>query len=794
MPKEVLNNTLTTQSVRCSHCNDTTVHPIVDEDKFFCCYGCQTVFHALKEKDLLHYYKLKESSEAQNYSPRENFSKKDFSYMNDEKFKNEFIKFTPNGLEIKFYLEGIHCVACIWLLEKTPTFIKGIKSARVQLGLSTMTLSLSLDADLSHIASEIHKMGYIPHPIKSNDEAEELQKSQERLKLIQIGVAGACSANIMLYSIAIYAGAGQQFSSLFGWVSFFLSLPIIFFSALPFYQSSYRAIKNLSVNIDIPISMALILGSIVGVYNLAIGSDQFYFDSLAILVFLLLSSRYLVHKTIQNGLNSKGLKSLFSNSTVMKLNPITNNFEGTHSDYVNVGDILLINKGDTLPNDSIILDGSSYINNSLITGESRPVAVKKNDKVYAGSQNISNKLKVKVEKDFSSSSLGKIIEKVESEHSEKLDLHSLTDKLSKWFVLAIFLLATTSFIYFLGTIGLHLAIERTLSLIIISCPCALGLATPLGIARAMSIAKSKGIVIKSDKTLEQLAKSENIFFDKTGTLTKGKFEVVKFHLLNEQEPIKKIIYSLEKDSSHPVALALRVWSQASSSFKVENYLETPGLGVQGLINGNLYKLEKDEKNTSSLSIVNLLKNDETIAKFHLEDQIRNGAPELISYLHDSNLQTHILSGDSNSCVEAVAKTLSIPTKRALGDMTPESKTKVLKQKKNTVMIGDGANDAIAMKDANVSISLRGAMDISLRASDIYLTRDVIKGMHELFSLAKRAYFTIKFNLVLSLSYNLLGVSLAFMGIINPLVAAVLMPISSASVVIATLINLRGREL
>jgi Cu2+-exporting ATPase/Cu+-exporting ATPase len=793
MAQEVVKDILETKAVQCSHCNDSTIHPIIDGDESFCCYGCQTIFHALKEKDLLHYYKLRDAAEGNSYSPRENFSKKDFSFMNDEKFQKEFIKLSSNGLELKLYLEGIHCVACVWLLEKAPTFIEGIKSARVQLGLSTIELVIEPGSDISRIASEIHKMGYIPHPVKTNDEALELQQSTDRMKLIQIGVAAACSANIMLYSVAIYAGAGEKFASLFGWVSFFLSLPILLFSALPFYQSSIKALKNFSVNIDIPIAVALILGTVVGLYNLAIGSDHFYFDSLAILVFLLLSSRYIVHKTIQNGLNSRGLKSLFSNSTVNKLNKSTGEYESTHSDFINIGDTLLIKKGDTIPNDSVVLQGQSYINNSLITGESRPVKVKTEEYVYAGAQNISEEIVVKVDKDFSSSSLGKIIEKVESEHSEKLYLHSLTDKLSKWFVLSVFILSSVTFVYFLQTLGLHTAIERTLALIIISCPCALGLASPLGLAKAMSLAKSKGIVIKSEKTLEQLANTKDVFFDKTGTLTKGVFEVVNVNNIRD-EKVSEIVYTLEKNSTHPIAFALKKWANTTTELPHTNFLETPGLGVSALINGIDYKLVKKEDNDSGLTSVNLIAENKVVCEFFLEDQLRTGSKDLIAFLNKENLNTHILSGDSNSCVESIASKLSIDKANVLGDMTPESKSKIMKQNSDSVMIGDGANDAIAMKEANVAISLRGAMDISLRASDIYLTNDPIKSIKELFLLAKQTYFSIKFNLILSITYNLLGVTLAVMGIINPLVAAILMPISSASVVIATLVNLRGKEL
>jgi Cu2+-exporting ATPase/Cu+-exporting ATPase len=793
MPLESLEDINQSHSTECSHCKDQTLHPINDGEQAFCCYGCQTVFHALKDKDLLHYYKLRDQSGEKLEAPESMASQKDFSYLNEENFQKEFLRATPNGIETKFYLEGIHCLACVWLLEKTPTFIEGITNSRVQLGLSTVDLTISPDANLEKIAFEISKMGYRPHPIKSDSEAQSLQKKEDRLKLIQIGVAAACSANIMLYSIAIYAGAGSNFSSLFGWVSFFLSIPVIFFSALPFYKSSINALKNFSVNIDIPISIALILGTVSGLYNLSVGSDHYYFDSLAILVFLLLSSRFLVHRSLQNGLNSKGLNTLFKQSSILRLNKASNQYESIHSDYINKGDVLKILKGQTIPNDSIVLEGSSFINNSLISGESKPVEVNCETFLYAGAQNISTELVIKVQKDFKDSSLGKIISKVEQTNSEKLSIQSLTDKLSKWFVLAVFVISTSAFIYFFNTFSLNIAIERTLALIIISCPCALGLASPLALARAMSIAKSDGIIIKSEKTLEELAKSKSIFFDKTGTLTKGKFEVTKALEISKIEDIKKIVNSLESSSNHPIAISLVNWAQTNEKHVVESLLETPGVGVSGIINNVEYKIVKEVNNESSLSKVNLYKNGTLSYQFELKDQLRSNAKDLINFLKSKGTSSSIISGDSSSTVNSVSKDLGIRLSQAYGDMTPERKANLIKKSQNTVMIGDGANDAIAMKEANVSISLRGAMDISLRASDIYLTKDPMKGIKEIINLSTKTYFSIKANLIISLLYNIVGVTLSLFGIVTPLFAAVLMPLSSLSVVAATLINLRGKK-
>ena len=516
-------------------------------------------------------------------------------------------------------------------------------------------------------------MGYTPHPVKSDSEAELFQQKEDRLKLIQIGVAGACSANIMLYSVAIYAGAGERFNSLFGWVSFFLSIPVILFSAIPFYKSSINAIKNFSVNIDIPISIAIILGSASGLYNLAVGSNHFYFDSIAILVFLLLSSRFIVYRSLKNGLSSKGLNSLFKQSSILRLNSETNKFESIHSDYIKKGDTLKILKDQTIPNDSIVISGNSFVNNSLITGESRPVDIRKESYLYAGAQNISTEIIIRVEKNFSESSLGKIIEKVENSNIERLSIQSLTDKLSKWFVITVFTISLAAFVYFFNTLGLNVAIERTLALIIISCPCALGLASPLALAKAMNNAKSRGIIIKSEKTLEELANTKEIFFDKTGTLTKGKFEVTDVLEVVKLPNINDIVHSLEINSTHPIAMALVNWAKSSKRLVIKDYLETPGQGVSAIIENDEYKIIKELNNDTSFSKVNLFKNESLCYQFQLQDQLRSNSKELIRFLNNKKIETSILSGDSASTVHSISKELEIHSSKAHGDMAPESK-------------------------------------------------------------------------------------------------------------------------
>lgn len=779
--------------LKCLHCNEDAIPPIFDDGKVFCCNGCQTVHHALEAGGLLEYYNVRNRlGISENLTAQKN-QKEDFSYMNEADFIEEFVITSDKSLSIKFYVEGMHCLACIWLLEKLPTINNQIKSARVNFSNSTIDINIVSTDNIERIANQISDLGYRPHIIKTDTDAQKLQQSEEHAKLIRIGVAGACSANIMLYSIAIYAGAGEQFAALFGWVSFILCLPVLFFSATPFYKNSFAAIKTKQLNIDIPISFAIIVGSLFGLYNLFIGSNHYYFDSLSVLVFLLLSSRLLVQKSIQKGLNSEGLSSLFEQSSIKRWNKDLEKYEAIHTKFINVRDKILVEKTKTIPSDGTLLSSEAHINNSLITGESRPVKINKNEPTYAGAVNLGEEIEIRVEKLFSDSALGKIITEVENSSKDKERIQSITDKISRYFIGVVFSISICSFIYFLNTLGLNTAIERTLAIIIVSCPCALGLAAPLAIARSMGVARSNGLIIKNDSSLEDLSRIDQIFFDKTGTLTDGNFSVLKVSNSKEVEEYKDIIYSLEQGSIHPIARAIENWTNTQELIEFDSFKEIPSLGVSAILNGDTYSLFKSESTDDSFTGVDFKKNNEIIGSFFLADKIKKNSYEMISFLKSKKIKPYILSGDNSNVVEQVAKELDIDMKNAYADQTPESKASIISKRESSIMVGDGANDAIAMKKATVSIAVSGAMDIGLRASDIYLTKNPIKNMIFLIKLAKLTNTSIKTNLIISLIYNIIGVTLSLFGLITPLGAAVLMPVSSLSVVVATVMKIRASE-
>ncbi|WP_372653074.1 heavy metal translocating P-type ATPase [Halobacteriovorax sp.] len=780
-------------SLNCVHCNDVIKFPVYDGEKVFCCNGCQTVHHALEAGGLLEYYKVRDRlGISENLTPQLK-SKEDFSFMNTPQFKEEFITSSNSKLHLKLYVEGIHCLACIWLLEKLPSINTEIYSARINFSNSILDVTITEDCDLTKLAEQISDLGYKPHVIKSDSEALKLQQTEEHTKLIRIGVAGACSANIMLYSIAIYAGAGEQFSSLFGWVSFFLCLPVLFYSAIPFYQNTISAIKTRTLNIDIPISFAIIIGSLFGFYNLFSGSKHYYFDSLAVLVFLLLTSRLLVQKSIQKGLNSDGLASLFEQSSIKRWNEQTLQYDSIHTKFIQVGDKLLVESKKTIPSDGVILSEQAYLNNSLITGESRPVKAKKDDTIFAGAVNLGEDLELKVNKLFIDSTLGKIISEVENNSSSKQRIQSITDKISRYFIGVVFSVSILSFIYFLYAFGLDVAIERTLAIIIVSCPCALGLAAPLAIARAMNKARQNGIIIKNDSSLEDIARINNIFFDKTGTLTDGNFSVVKVSEKDKLNEYRDIIYSLESSSNHPIARAIQDWCTQANNIELKEHKEIPALGVTAKKDEVTYSLYKSKNLNESFTAVDFLKEKEVIGTFFLTDQLKKNSKELISFLKETNFNTHIVSGDNDNAVGEVAQELNIDKSNLCANQTPESKAQLISSYKQSIMVGDGANDAIAMKKSTVSIAVSGAMDIGLRASDIYLTKAPLKNMIYLIKLSKLTNTSIKLNLVISLIYNLIGVTLSLYGYITPLGAAVLMPLSSLSVVVATLLKIKGNS-
>ncbi|MFL5784572.1 MAG: heavy metal translocating P-type ATPase [Bacteriovoracaceae bacterium] len=762
--------------VSCVHCDEKAFVPLyLEEDKAhqlpFCCQGCLTVYEILKLKGLSSYYDIKNSSTPfKRRSPVE-ISTHDLKYLDDEKFLADHAHHSPDGdLVMEFYLEGIHCLACLWLIEKLPEFVPGISSSKLDLDKSVVRVAVR-EGKFSEVARELDRLGYRPHALKRDESSDQFRRAEERTYLKRLGVAGAAAGNIMIYSVSLYGGATEEMARIFNILTVILAIPVFTYSAWPFYKSAWTAIKNKTISIDVPISMALLMGATMGVWGLVQRFEENYFDSLTALVFLLLLSRYFLRKIQDKGLSANDLHYFYQNESILR--KTADGFEEIHHQYLQVGDIIKVRREEFIPADGIVLEGDSLINNSLLTGESMPDHVKIGHKVFSGTQNLGEELLMRVERANKDSRLGKILKNVEQGWALRSRTVDVTAVVARYFTLSVVLLSVLLFLIILPE-GSSIALERAFTLLIVTCPCALAISVPLTFHRSLSLAAQHGIIVKSDEVFEKLSQLKSIYLDKTGTITAGRLEVTE--LITDRD-LSNIIYSLEKNSRHPVARALTEYVLRKNviAIEVENFREIPGNGVEGYIGGKFIEIGKGE----------IKENGHVIGHFTVKDVIRPDSRRIISRLMKNGHDVHILSGDKSEVVKAMAIEAGIPSAQALPSISPEEKVSQVKNSK-VIMVGDGANDAMALSAAEVGIAVSGAMDIALRASDVYLTTPGLDGVEKLLTLSRETMKVVRRNLVLSLIYNSLSVIFVFTGVIGPLVAAIVMPVSSLTVLLSTL--------
>jgi copper/silver-translocating P-type ATPase len=772
----------------CVHCDETAPSALFNDNDVeklhaFCCYGCLTVYNIIHQKGLESYYDIKKQSGLyKRRSPVEIKSTK-FQFLDDPEFIAEYSYLNPYGEKtMEFYLEGIHCLACLWLIEKLPEFLESVVSSKLDLERSVATVVLNANGEFTEVAREFNHLGYRPHPLRKNQDSANLKIKEERSSLIRIGVAGAAAGNIMIYAVSLYGGASDGFAQLFNSLTVVFAIPVLTYSAFPFYKNAWNALKNQTLSIDIPISLALIVGGVMGLFNLVTGVPENYFDSLTTLVFLLLLSRYFLQKIQEKGLTAQDLHFFYQSESVLKANETDPTvFTEIHPRFIKVNDILKIRAGEFIPADGIVLDGISNLNKSLLTGESMPVKVRSGEKVFSGTQNIDHDLVIRAEKTQEETRLGSILKNVENGWIHKSHIVDLAGKISRYFTLAVFVLASILFIYLFRTGDTRHAFDQAITLLIVTCPCALALAIPLTFTRALSKASEQGIIIKSDEVIEKLAKVKNIFLDKTGTITQGKMQVTHFELLAKPVVcIEDIIFNLELKSRHPVAIALLdlIRGKSVQAVVVNDLLEVIGFGVSGTIGNNFYEINRS----------GVFENKILIAHFKFEDTVRVDSRKALRDIHAHRLNVRILSGDNSNVVQKIASEIDLPMANALFELSPEKKSEVIQSYPHSMMVGDGANDAIALSNAFVGVAVFGAMDISLRAADVYLTTPGLAPIEKLLTLSEETMKVIRRNLVLSLAYNSLSVTAAFMGLINPLVAAIIMPLSSLTVLISTVVG------
>lgn len=805
----------------CTHCGLPVPSALVraERSEQFCCDGCELVYGTLQDAGLGgDYYALRQSFEARDEAEPARATGRSYAAFDRDKFTDAYVH--PIGdsaadlSEVELLLEGVHCAACVWLVERLSALVEGVVDARLVVRDARVTIRFRPSiATPSAIARGLDRMGYPAHPPRK-EAAREAARASERRHLMRMGVAAVCAGNAMLVAFALYSATEESsiesgHAALFRWTGLGLGWLSILWPGRGFLRGAWAALKTRSPNLDLPISIALVVGALAGTWNTAFGTGEAYFDSLTVLVFLLLVGRYVQARQQRWAADAVDLtRALTPAGCRVVVDDATGATEEITIDELETGDTVQVLAGEPIPADGMIVHGRSSVDRSLLSGEADPISVHAGDEVHAGCQNLSGVLTVKVTQCGESSRVGRLMELVQKGLREKPPIERFTDRIAGVFVVTVCGLAAGTFLYWAAARGdLGAAVDHTVALLIVACPCALGLATPLSLAVAVGRAARTGLLVKDAAVFERLAKGGRLVLDKTGTITEGSAQLTGWF---GDESVRSAVCALEASSVHPIARALVRGLEpfAVDGSRATDVTEKLNGGVAGTVYGRRIQvgsvayfarqglklnspLERARQDAESrgMSVVcvhaELDGNDkaELCAIATLADAPRARAREVIADLESLGWAPEILSGDGQGAVSRVAAAVGVD--RAVGAAEPEAKlarvAELQAQGETVVMVGDGVNDAAALAAADVGIAVHGGAEISLAAADVFASRSGLAPLSDLVRLARRTMFTIRCNLAVSLIYNAAGITLAALGFMSPLLAAILMPISSITV-------------
>lgn len=798
-------------AVACSHCGLTVPSGLVDRGaaEQFCCAGCRAVFEVIRGCGLENYYRLRRIAPSATAPGPVRQSGRRYAEFNHPEFQQAHVRARPDGLlETEFLLEGVHCAACVWLVERLGVVASHVVSARLELGAGRVTLVWDPQrGTLSQAALALDRLGYVPHPARGASAAA-LRRRADRALLIRIAVAGAIAGNVMLMAFALYGGffSGMEagYTALFRWLSMGLTLLSLAWPGRVFYRGAWAALRTRSANLDLPIALGLSAGAAAGVWNTLVGTGEVYFDSLSVLVLLLLVGRWIQAR--QQRIAADGLELLLAVTPSVAWRVEGNTVVETPIGTLVEGDLVEVRAGDTLPVDGAIEQGVSTLDQSLLTGESRPVAVRVGDAVCAGTVNLAAPLRVRATAAGERTRVGKLMQLVETGAARAAPIVRLADRVAYWLTLAMILIATATVLLWWRT-GVEPALNHAAAVLLVACPCALGLATPLVLTVAIGRAARRGMLIKCGATLEALSRPGRIFLDKTGTLTEGRPALLRW--MGSPE-VARLASALERGSSHPIALALRrgLATDEDPSLLVDAVVQNAAGGIHGQVDGRAVLIGSPafvrartsrsaagvddrlcEILAEGLTPVLVAVDGVVCAVGGVGDPLRPDACEAVAALRGMGWRVDVLSGDHADVVRAVGHRLGLEDAALLGGATPETKLAVVEvalKEGPVVMVGDGVNDAAALAAATVGIAVHGGAEASLAAADAYVTRPGLSAVVEILAGGRRALGVVRRAVTISLAYNTFAVGLAVTGWIHPVVAAVLMPLSSLSVLAAAL--------
>jgi P-type Cu2+ transporter len=795
------------EDVACSHCGLPVPAGLIDPGSSlqFCCHGCQTVYEMIHGCGMDRFYRLRDATGAA--SPPARVTDLRYRELDDPIFRDLYYQTLPDGTQsTELYLEGVHCSACVWLVEKLPMIAPGVLEARLDIRRSLVRIRWDdSQVALSQIARTLNSLGYPPHPAKDARARQQRRREDQRF-LIRIGVAAACAGNVMTLAFALYGGMftgiEDQYSQLFRLASMGFGLIALLWPGSLFFRGAWAALRTRTAHLDLPIAIGLLAGSVAGTINAIRGTGEIYFDSLTMLILMLLVGRWIQRR--QQRWAGDAIELLFSLTPTSARRMTESGIELVPLEAIVPSDVVEVRAGDSIPTDGQVLEGQSTIDQSLLTGESHAVPVAPGQVVHAGTVNLSARLLVEVQQVGDQTRVGRLMRLVEQCSQRRAPIVLLADRIAGWFVLVVLLLAVLTF-------GLWMmwdssrAVDHAVALLIVTCPCALGMATPLAVTVALGRAARRKILIKGGEILEVLSRPGMVVLDKTGTLTASRTSVLQW---SGDDAVLPLVAAIQRHSAHPIATALVQFceqriGQDRTAAQATEVQQTMGGGLAGTVDGrrvvigsarfvrqmdcridhSMLQAEQSALDQAATPVL-VAVDQQVIAVAALGDPLRDDAAQALDQLRRMGWKVRILSGDHPSVVRAVAQQLDVAPQDAVGGATPEDKVQYVEQAARqgpTVMVGDGVNDAAALSAATVGIAVHGGAEASLAAADVYLSRSGLIPVVEVIQAARNTLRTIRRCLTASLCYNALAASLAIIGWIGPLTAALLMPISSFTV-------------